>query len=44
MASGAAYVPPHPFLRPAVDSKTQASIAATADYMRARVEAGDLKK
>lgn len=42
-ASGAASVPPHPFMRPAIDSKTQAAIDATAQYIRDRVESELLK-
>lgn len=32
-----------PFMRPAVDSRTPQAIEATAQYIRDRVEAGDLK-
>lgn len=32
--------PPKPFMRPALDSKTQASIDAVANYLRNRIEQG----
>ena len=32
-----------PFMRPAVDTRTQEAVEATAQYIRDRVEAGDLK-
>lgn len=35
---------PQPFMRPAASSQTPAAIAAAGAYVRARVEAGDLKK
>ena len=35
---GTAKMAPRPFLRPAIDSKTEAAIDATADYIRTRVD------
>jgi HK97 gp10 family phage protein len=41
---GTAKMRAHPFMRPAVDTRTQQAIDATAAYIRDRVEAGDLTK
>jgi HK97 gp10 family phage protein len=41
---GTAKNPPQAFLRPAVDTRVPAAIDATADYIRGRVEAGDVTK
>ena len=35
---------PQPFMRPAIDGKSQSAVDASAAYIRQRVEAGDLKK
>lgn len=41
--SGGVFVPAHPFMRPAIDSKINAAIDATAQYISDRVESELLK-
>lgn len=41
---GTQKMPPKPFMRPAIDGKTQACVDETARYIKDRVEAGEVTK